>query len=167
MLILYDTTVRVVFCCQFAKPSIDTIQFFDEKTSPSNFSTTFFYMPRLFRPPNPDTPVSKLWNMSDISGSWLNDIGVFTYADLVSRDILQLWADLKSTHKQVTKLMYYALWGATANTHWKNIPADQIKRIDDFAKSFKPKASLLTKKKVTTKKKSNVKSLNLVKKVVK
>jgi TfoX C-terminal domain len=124
-------------------------------------------MPRLFRPPNPDTPVNKLWNISDISGAWLNEIGIFTYADLISRDILHLWADLKSTHKQVTKLMYYALWGATANTHWKNIPADQIKRIDDFAKSFKPKSDLLTRKKVVPKRKTSVKSVNSVNKVVK
>jgi DNA transformation protein and related proteins len=82
-------------------------------------------MPKLTTPPTPNTLVVELWNLSDLTASWLNDIGIYTYDDLCNRDILEVWHILKIEHHQVSKLMYYALWGAVNNCHWNKIPASE------------------------------------------
>jgi hypothetical protein len=96
-------------------------------------------MYRRILPPPLDTPVNQLWNISDLTAGWLNELKIFNYHDLSRKNLLKLWSDLKSRHRQVSKLMYYALWGAVANTHWKNIPPSEIAKIDDFMKTKKPK----------------------------
>jgi hypothetical protein len=97
-------------------------------------------MYRKILPPPPDTPVNQLWNISELTACWLSELKIFTYHDLARKNLLKLWSELKSSHRQVSKLMYYALWGAVANTHWKNIPPPEIAKIDEFIRVKKPKA---------------------------
>jgi hypothetical protein len=84
-------------------------------------------MPRKKRAPlTPDTPVAELWNLSSTTAGWLNDAGVFTHEDLVATDLVTLWQRLKGSHRQVTRLMYYALVGAMHDCHWKEISPSAI-----------------------------------------
>ena len=83
-------------------------------------------MPPRKTPPIPETTVEELWNLSDLTAGWLRELGVTTYAELEAADLCAVWQELKLRHKQVTKLMYYALWGAKHNCHWKLIPQEEI-----------------------------------------
>jgi DNA transformation protein and related proteins len=88
-------------------------------------------MPSRKTPPEANTPVRELWNLSDLTAQWLNDLDILTFEDLFSADLLEVFFTLKSRHKQVTKLMYYALWGATNNCHWNNIPDEEKEKISE------------------------------------
>ena len=77
----------------------------------------------------PDTPVQALINLSTVSAGWLNDEGIETYAQLQGQDLVALWLRLKAKHGQVTRLMYYALWGAVHDAHWNQIPQSEKDRI--------------------------------------
>ncbi|MEL7372778.1 MAG: TfoX/Sxy family DNA transformation protein [Myxococcota bacterium] len=68
-------------------------------------------------------------NISDKTGAWLRNEGICTHGDLVEADLIALWFALKSQHAQVTRLMYYALWGAVRGLHWNKIPLDEKERI--------------------------------------
>lgn len=83
-------------------------------------------MPARKTPPTPDTPVRELWNLSDLTGGWLEELGIETYGQLSEADLFTVWVELKSRHRQVSKLMYCAMWGAVANCHWNRIPASEI-----------------------------------------
>lgn len=76
-------------------------------------------------PPTAETPVRELWNLSDLTAGWLEEIGIRTYADLEAADLVAVYRDLRARHKQVTRLMYYALWGALHNVHWNKIPEEE------------------------------------------
>jgi TfoX C-terminal domain len=78
-------------------------------------------MPRRTTTPKEGTPVEELWNLSKLTGSWLNAVGICTYGDLADRDLVEVWHILQIEHHQVSKLMYYALWGAVNNCHWNLI----------------------------------------------
>jgi DNA transformation protein and related proteins len=80
-------------------------------------------------PPEADTPVVELWNLSKLTAGWLNDIGIYTYNDLAEADLLETWYILKLQHSQVSKLMYYALWGAVNNCHWNLIPESEKQKL--------------------------------------
>jgi DNA transformation protein len=67
-------------------------------------------------------------NLSDLTGGWLRDEGVATYGELCEADLVQLFHALKATHKQVSRLMYYALVGAVLNIHWNQIPEEERTR---------------------------------------
>ena len=81
--------------------------------------------------------MEELWNLSDKTAGWLRDEGIETYGQLKKANLIDLWAGLKAQHKQVTRLMYYALVGATLNCSWKEIPDEQRARIDAFIKATK------------------------------
>lgn len=83
-------------------------------------------MPPRKHPPHPETPVSELWNISTITAGWLEELGISTYQNLCDADLFEVWVELKLRHRQVTALMYYALWGAVNNCHWNQIP-DSVK----------------------------------------
>ncbi|MEM7677369.1 MAG: TfoX/Sxy family DNA transformation protein [Myxococcota bacterium] len=68
-------------------------------------------------------------NISTKSGGWLRAEGIYTHADLVEADLIALWLSLKSKNAQVTRLMYYALWGAVHGLHWNKIPTSEKERI--------------------------------------
>lgn len=87
-------------------------------------------MPRRTTAPTAETPVAELWNLSATTADWLNELGVFTYGQLAERDQFELWVELKVRHRQVTKLMFYALWGAVQNCHWNQIPAEVVEEFD-------------------------------------
>lgn len=89
-------------------------------------------MPRRSTPPQPDTPVRELWNLSDLTAGWLEELGVHTYEQLQAQDLYLLWSELKARHRQVSKLMFYALWGAVHNCHWNKIPSEEIQAFDDY-----------------------------------
>ncbi len=86
-------------------------------------------MPARSTPPDDTTPVAELWNLSAITASWLDAEGILTFADLRETDILELWTKLHVRHRQVTRLMYYALWGAVNNCHWNEIPEQEKKLV--------------------------------------
>lgn len=67
-------------------------------------------------------PIGALLNMNAISTEWLASVGVNTYEDLASRDIFEVWIDVKDKHPKADKTLYYALWGALNNKHWSEIP---------------------------------------------
>lgn len=79
-------------------------------------------MPRCTSPPTDDTPVAELWNLSDLTAGWLNELGIHTHGQLAEADLYELWAELKVRHRQVSKLMFYAMWGAVHNCHWQEVP---------------------------------------------
>ncbi len=81
-------------------------------------------------PPSDDSPVESLYNISAKSGAWLRDEGIETYGDLAREDLVSVWLRLKAKHRQVTRLMYYALWGAVHHCHWNRIPQAEKDRID-------------------------------------
>lgn len=88
------------------------------------------------RTPTGSTPVKDLYNLSDLTGSWLNEIGIYTFDDLQRADLFEVWTILKSEHSQVTRLMYYAMWGAVENAHWNTMPESEKaafqKKLDSF-----------------------------------
>lgn len=94
-------------------------------------------MPKRTTLPQPDTPVEELYNLSDLTGSWLRGVGVRTYKELQNKDLLLLWLELKNKHHQVSKLMYYALWGAVHNQHWNKIPEQEKAKITEFILKIK------------------------------
>lgn len=79
-------------------------------------------MPRRTTPPTDETPVAELWNLSDLTAGWLNELGIHTHGQLAEADLYELWAELKVRHRQVSKLMFYAMWGAVHNCHWQEVP---------------------------------------------
>lgn len=81
--------------------------------------------------------MEELWNLSDKTASWLREAGISSYGELARADLLELWAGLKTQHRQVTRLMYYALVGAKLNCHWKEIPQQERDRIDAFIEATK------------------------------
>jgi hypothetical protein len=88
-------------------------------------------MPRRKKAPlTRETPVAELWNISDVSAAWLREEGVSTYGDLLARDPFELWVALKFAHHQVTRLMYFALWGARNDCHWRMIPDEEVARFE-------------------------------------
>jgi DNA transformation protein and related proteins len=89
-----------------------------------------FLVPRRNTPPVPTTPCRELWNLSDLTADWLADLGVHTYAELCEADLFELWRELKSRHRQTTKLMYLALWGAVHNVHWNQVPQEEQDRFE-------------------------------------
>lgn len=92
-------------------------------------------MPRRKTPPKADTPTRELWNLSDLTAEWLAEIGIHTYGDLCEANLYVVWRELKLRHRQVTKLMFYALWGAVANCHWNQIPEAEIINFDEWRAS--------------------------------
>lgn len=82
-------------------------------------------MPRRKTPSQHNTPVEELWNLSQKTGGWLRRIGIATYGDLTKRDLIEVWLILREEYPQVSKLMYYALWGAVNNCHWNLIPGEE------------------------------------------
>lgn len=89
-------------------------------------------MPRRTTPPTAETPLHELWNLSDLTAGWLNELGVTNYGELQQQDLLKLWAELKLRHRQVSKLMYYALWEAVNNVHWNRIPPSEVEAFEAF-----------------------------------
>lgn len=85
-------------------------------------STSSLIMPPRKTPASPDTPVCELWNLSDTTASWLEAEGIHTHAQLAQADLVALWLALRAQHRQVTRLMYYALWGAVHDCHWRMVP---------------------------------------------
>lgn len=92
-------------------------------------------MPRRKTPPDDSTPIGELWNMSETTAAWLEELGIPTYGALKGQDLHRVWLELKLRHRQVTKLMFYALWGAVHTCHWKQVPADEIERFESFRQS--------------------------------
>lgn len=92
-------------------------------------------MPPRKKPASDDTPVNELWNLSDITAGWLKDEGINTYGDLQKHNLVELWWNLKQKNSQVTKLMYYALWGAVNNLHWNYIPDSEKEALIAFIAS--------------------------------
>ncbi len=82
-------------------------------------------MPARKTDPEPTTPVEELWNLSDLTAGWLRELGIATYADLCTADLYTTWAELRARHRQVSALMFYALWGAVHNCKWDQIPDDE------------------------------------------
>ena len=78
-------------------------------------------MPARTTPARPETPVGALWNLSEKTAGWLTEEGIETFADLCEADLIGVWISLKAKHRQVTRLMYYALWGARHDCHWRSI----------------------------------------------
>jgi hypothetical protein len=89
-------------------------------------------MPSRKVPPTPETPISQLWNMSDITAEWLEELGINNYQALVNADLYHLWSELKIRHRQVTRLMFYGLWGAVNNCHWKEIPEHEVAAFEEY-----------------------------------
>lgn len=87
-------------------------------------------MPARRTPAQPDTPVEQPWNLPDLTASWIRAAGVQAYRDLAERDLVELWIELRFNHEQVTRLTYYALWGAVNDRHWNPIPDEKKARFD-------------------------------------
>jgi DNA transformation protein len=77
------------------------------------------------------TPVEELWNLSALTAGWLRALGIRTRGDLERRDLIEVWLALRLEHPQVTRLMYYALWGAVNDLHWKFVPKDAKRLFDE------------------------------------
>lgn len=70
----------------------------------------------------PDTPIQNLQNMTPQLVEVLLPIGIQTYHDLSAHDLFDMWLELKTFHKGVSKTTYYALWGAVHGVHWTAVP---------------------------------------------
>ncbi|NTV31530.1 hypothetical protein HGA91_06155 [candidate division WWE3 bacterium] len=86
-------------------------------------------MPRRNTPPQSDTPVEDLWNLSTVTAAWLNQEGIITYQHLKNAKLVDLWNKLRTKYPHVTRLTYYALWGAVHNCHWNQIPEKEKQRL--------------------------------------
>jgi hypothetical protein len=64
---------------------------------------------------------------------------VHTHADLKRTDLFELWRKLRLKHGQVTRLMYYALWGAREDCHWNKISLAEKARFDAQLTSVVPR----------------------------
>lgn len=89
-------------------------------------------MPGRKTPPIDQTPVEELFNLSDLTGGRLRVLEITNYGELCRADLHAVWLELKTRHKQVSKLMFYALWGAVNNVHWKQIPPEVIQNFDNW-----------------------------------
>jgi hypothetical protein len=70
----------------------------------------------------PDTPIGELRNFATVSSSWLRAVGVTTYGELCQRDLIELWVELRAHFPHVSRVMYYAMWGAKHGRHWREVP---------------------------------------------
>lgn len=75
-----------------------------------------------------------LMNLSDKTAGWLRDMGIVTCADLMEQDLDMVYLALRSAHPQVTRLMYYALWGAVRGVHWNCCPVTERTRVANLIK---------------------------------
>lgn len=73
--------------------------------------------------------LESLPNLSKISSEWLRELGVRTPEELKKQDLDVLYLTLRSRHHQVTRLMYYALWGAVRGVHWNLCPEKERQRV--------------------------------------
>lgn len=89
-------------------------------------------MPRPKQPPTPETPVEQLYNLSEKTGGWLREIGISTHGELAQADLCQTWLELRLRNPACTKLMWYALYGAVHNIHWKEVPINEIGHFEQF-----------------------------------
>jgi TfoX C-terminal domain len=85
----------------------------------------------------PQTPVEELWNLSALTSGWLREQGISTHQELARADLFELWLALRLKHSQVTRLMYYALWGAKHDCHWNKIPLLEKKKFDERLAALK------------------------------
>ena len=83
-------------------------------------------MPKL----NPTTPAAELLNLGSKSAQQLETIGIQNLADLQQADLLEVYTQLKMRDPSVTKVLYYALWGAVHNVHWQNVPKEVKEKIN-------------------------------------
>jgi DNA transformation protein len=95
-------------------------------------------VPARTTPAQPETPVEELWNLSDTTAQLLRELGIATYGQLAESNLHEVWSELKVRHRQVTKLMFYALWGAVHNVHWNQTPAETIDAFEAYRISTKP-----------------------------
>ena len=86
-------------------------------------------MPPRITAPDALTPVSELLNISEVTAGWLVELNIRTFGDLEKADLMEVWKELRVRHRQVTKLMYYALWGAVNNCHWNRTPDEEKARL--------------------------------------
>lgn len=93
-------------------------------------------MPGRTMPPTDQTPVEELFNLSNLTGEWLRELEITNYGELCGADLHAVWFELKTRHNQVSKLMFYALWGAINNVHWKQTPPEVIQNFDNWRKSL-------------------------------
>jgi hypothetical protein len=82
-------------------------------------------MPRTKAPLTKTTPVEELRNLSTLTAGWLRSHGITNYGELKKAaaqrkgtGLVDLWVSLRLEHAQVTRLMYFALWGALHDVHW-------------------------------------------------
>jgi DNA transformation protein and related proteins len=94
---------------------------------------------------NAKTPVEELWNISTVSAQWLRDENILTYKDLSQANLFQLWLQLKMKHSQVTRLMYFALWGAKNDCHWNLISPEEKAQFEKQLARLKSTSAAPTK----------------------
>lgn len=68
--------------------------------------------------------LSTLKNLGGKSEKWLNEIGVFTRAELERLGSVEIYRVLKVKGYPVSLNLVWAIEGALADIDWRNVPAD-------------------------------------------
>lgn len=68
--------------------------------------------------PGPQTPVAELRSLGPASGIWLNDVGIYTHADLRRLGAVAAYRLVKAQRPKVSRNLLYALEAALRNQHW-------------------------------------------------
>ena len=81
--------------------------------------------------------LQNLVNIGKVLEEQLNEIGIYTYADLLKNGSTKAWLKLKSIDPSVCINRLMALEGAIQNIRWHNLSDEDKKRLKDFYKNNK------------------------------
>lgn len=77
--------------------------------------------------PGPQTPVAELRSLGSASGIWLNEVGIYTHADLRRLGAVAAYRLVKAHRPKVSRNLLYALEAALRNQHWHEFLTPQVR----------------------------------------
>ena len=88
-----------------------------------------------YRPAQPmfvkKSELSKLRNIGAVSEAWLNEVGIFTRADLEEAGAVEAYRRVRARGHNASLNLVYAVQGAIMDLHWTDLPfelKEQLKR---------------------------------------
>jgi hypothetical protein len=79
----------------------------------------------------------RLMNIGPVSTQWLNEIGVFTKADLEQMGAVMAYRILKHRRPEVSLNLLYGLHAALTGVHWNALSPEEKARLrQDAAEAF-------------------------------
>lgn len=71
------------------------------------------------------TPISELANLGPKSEAWLNEIGIFSKADIARIGSIEIYRLLRERGLPASLNLVYAIEAMLIGEHWTHLPANQ------------------------------------------